>query len=265
MSAPPELLVEAPCDGVVRLRLNRPERLHALGRRLVDQLLRAIPAAIADGARVLVLAGSGRSFCVGADLKERQAMGGAEKIAHNRAINAAADLIAAAPVPTVAALNGMALGGGCELALACDIRIAAAGIRIGLTEARIGAIPGAGGTQRLPRLIGVSRALDMMLTGEPVAAERAMEIGLVNAVAPPDAFEAVVLQYAGLLASRSRGAAAALKQVVYRGIERPLAEGLALEFQALRKILASCDYAEGLAAFAERRPPLFSNPARGEP
>jgi enoyl-CoA hydratase/carnithine racemase len=252
------VLLERDEAGVATIRLNRPERLNALGVAMVEALRRAVEQA--TDATVLVIRGTGRSFSAGADLKERRGMDAAARWAHNRAINAAADAIEAAPMPTIAALNGLALGGGCELALACDLRIAADIASIGLTEARIGAIPGAGGTQRLPRLIGTSRALELMLTGEPVTAARAAEIGLVNAVVPAEAFDTEVARLAALIASRAPGAATVLKRVVRQGMELPLAQGLAIEAAALPDVLASSDYAEGLAAFAERRPPRFSRP-----
>ena len=153
------LVREVLAPHVLQLRLDRPERMNALGVDMVAALRDALEQAAAGGARVLLLRGTGRGFCAGADLKARLGMSAAERWGHNRAISAAADLLAAMPMPTIAVINGIALGGGCELALACDLRIAAAEATIGLTEARIGAIPGAGGTQRLPRLIGVARAL----------------------------------------------------------------------------------------------------------
>ena len=128
----------------------------------------------------------------------------AARVRHNRKINAAVDALAAAPMPTIALINGLALGGGCEIAIACDFRVAAEDAQMGLTEARIGAIPGAGGTQRLPRLIGAARALEMILTGEPVSAARAAEIGLVNSVVAPGALDAHAQRLASVLASRDR-------------------------------------------------------------
>jgi enoyl-CoA hydratase/carnithine racemase len=207
---------------------------------------------------VLLLRGSGRAFCAGADLKERKGMDLDARMAHNAGINAAINAVAAARCVTVAVLNGLALGGGLELALACDLRIAVSGITLGLTESRVGAFPGAGGTQRLPRVVGVPRALHMMLSGEPVTSEYALGIGLVNEVVAPDALDDRALAFARLLATRSAPAMAAIKQLVYGGIERPLADGLRLERAALPAILGSADYAEGLAAFAERRPPSFT-------
>ncbi|MDQ8728222.1 enoyl-CoA hydratase-related protein [Bradyrhizobium sp. LHD-71] len=253
-----EVIVEAPRPGVCQIRMNRPERLNALGLGMVEELKRAVEDAIASGARVVLFRGTGRGFCAGADLKERRTMGEAERLRHNRAINAAVDAVAACPVPTIAVINGLALGGGCELALACDLRIAAQEAQIGLTEARIGAIPGAGGTQRMPRLIGASRALELMLTGEPITARRAEQIGLVNAALPAEELDAYVERLSGILASRSVRSAKLLKRVVYEGLKHPIEHGLAVERTALSEIFSSADYAEGLAAFAEKRPPNFA-------
>lgn len=244
-------------DAIVEIRLNRPERLNALGVDMVDALKAAIDAAAASRARVLVVSGAGRAFCAGADLKERRTMEEAARARHNRAINAAIDALADAPMPTIAAINGIALGGGCEIALACDLRYAIEDARIGLTESRIGAIPGAGGTQRLPRVVGAARALEMMLLGEPVTGRRAAEIGLVHACVPEADLGSHVGGIAAVLAERSPSGLRTIKRLVRRGIEMSLADGLALEAAAIREVLRSTDYAEGLAAFAEKRPPRF--------
>jgi enoyl-CoA hydratase/carnithine racemase len=184
-------------------------------------------------------------------------MSEAESWAHNRAINAAVNAVEALPFPTIAAMNGLALGGGLELALGCDIRIAADTAMIGLTESRIGAIPGAGGTQRLPRVVGVTHALDLMFTAEPVSARRAHEIGLVNHVHPADGFDVALARYIALIAARAPRATELLKRTVRTGVAISLAEGLEIERQALGAVFGSSDYAEGLAAFAEKRAPRF--------
>ncbi|MCF8482438.1 MAG: enoyl-CoA hydratase/isomerase family protein [Rhodospirillum sp.] len=248
--------------GILELRLNRPERLNALDQAMVDELLEMLDKAgcedpDSEPTKVLLLRGVGRAFCAGADLKERNGMSESERYAHNRAINRTVNALADTPFPTIAVINGLALGGGCELALACDLRFAADAAIIGLTEARIGAIPGAGGSQRLPRLIGTARALEMMYSGEPITVETAARWGLVNGVAPAEDLDATVLAIAETLASRSRGTAAILKRVVYDGLDRPLADGLGLEHAAILDIFRSDAYAEGLAAFAEKRAPDF--------
>lgn len=245
-------------DNIFEILLDRPERMNALGAQTVVTLKQAVDEAAARRARVVLIRGSGRAFCAGADLKERKDMDLAARVAHNAGINDAVNAIGNARFVTIAVLNGLALGGGLEMALACDLRMATTGIKIGLTESRVGAFPGAGGTQRLPRLIGTSRALHMMLSGEPVTSDYALQIGLVNEVLPPDALQARALELAQLLAGRSAPAMAELKRLVYRGVEMPLANGLSLERAALPDILGSADYTEGLAAFEERRPPRFT-------
>jgi len=255
---PDELLIERLPDGICLLRLNRPQAYNALSRELVTQLRAAVASVAQDTTRVLLLAATQPGFCAGADLKQRKVMSDEEKYVHNRAINALANEIAALPMPTIAVINGVAMGGGCEIALACDMRLAAHEAKIGLTEARMGAMPGAGGSQRLPRLIGTARALELMMTGDVVEAARAAELGLVNAVYDGADLEAQALAVAAKLTSRSRRATALLKDAVYRGMEMPLADALELERKAVVEILASDDYKEGLAAFAEKRPPRFS-------
>lgn len=245
-------------DDVFEIRLERPQRMNALGVATANALQQAVSDAAAKRARVLLLRGSGRAFCAGADLKERKGMDLDARMAHNAAINDAINAIAGARFITIAVLNGLALGGGLEMALACDLRIAAAGISLGLTESRVGAFPGAGGTQRLPRLIGASRALQMMFSGEPVTSEYALEIGLVNEIVAPEALQARAHAFAKLLAGRSAPAMTAIKRLVHQGMELPLAEALRLERAALPDILGSADYAEGLAAFEERRVPRFT-------
>ena len=246
-------------NGIFEIRIERPERMNALGVQTIAGLEQAIADAHKLNARVILLRGAGKAFCAGADLKEREGMDLAGKLRHNAGIRAAIDAFANARCVTIAVLNGLALGGGTEIALGCDIRIAAAGISMGLTESRIGAFPGAGGTQRLPRIVGVSRALQLMLTAEPVTSEVALSIGLVNEVMPLDELDARALALANLLATRSAPALAAIKRLVYQGIELPLASALQVERAALPEILGSADYAEGLAAFAERRPPRFTD------
>jgi len=250
------VLVETIAPGIQQIRINRPERMNALGVATAEQLQEAI-GGVAK-ARVVLIRGSGRAFCAGADLKERAGMEPVVRVAHNRAINVAVDALEALPMPTIAVLNGLALGGGLEIALACDLRFAAASATLGLTEARVGAIPGAGGSQRLPRLIGTARAMKMMLAGEPVDTKTAETWNLVQDVAPDDELDARVLAYASLVASRSPRGSRTLKRVVRTGMEQSLSEALLTERAALAEIFASPDYAEGLLAFAERRAPVFA-------
>lgn len=252
------LIQEWPGEHICVLRLNRPAQFNALSRALVQDLRDAVAGLGASKARVMVLAANGRGFCAGADLKERKLMSDEEKYAHNRAINALANEIGALPIPTMAAISGIAMGGGCELSLACDLRFIAEEAVIGLTEARIGAMPGAGGSQRLPRVIGIPRALEMMYAGEPISARKAESWGLVNAVHPAAELESRVMDFARILSLRSRRSTELLKTSVHRGMDVSLAEGLEIERVAVAEILASDDYKEGLAAFAEKRAPNFA-------
>ena len=254
----PSLEVVAHPTGAVEIWLNRPERLNALGVEMVASLKLIVDDLVANGSTALFIRARGRSFCTGADLKERRTMTKEQQYAHNRAINAACNAVAAAPIPTIAVINGVAMGGGLELALSCDIRIAAESAMIGLTETRIGAIPGAGGTQRLPRVVGISQALYMMYAGEPVTGRRACEIGLVNDCVPDEELDKFTARYMEILGSRSPSTARTLKRVVYDGMAMSLADGLECEHHALRTVFGSADYAEGLAAFAEKRSPRFS-------
>ncbi len=244
--------------GIHELQMNRPQAYNALSVELVDAMRAAVAGLWDAGARVMLLTASLPGFCSGADLKQRKTMTDEQKYAHNRAINALANEMAALPLPTIAVINGIAMGGGCELSLACDMRFAAMDAKIGLTEARIGAMPGAGGTQRLPRLIGTARAFEMMYSGEPVNGIRAAEIGLVNEAVPADRLFERALEFARLFSTRSRVTAGRLKRSVYSGLDGSLEQGLEIERQAIVDVLASDDYKEGLVAFAERRPPHFS-------
>jgi enoyl-CoA hydratase/carnithine racemase len=250
-----EILVSRNDAGVVEILLNRPDRMNALGVAMTDQLRVEIEKAV--NANVLVIRATGRAFCSGADLKERRGMTTEATWAHNRAINAACNALEALPIPTIVAVNGIAMGGGCELALSADIRLIAASAVIGLTEPRIGAIPGSGGTQRLPRVVGVPHALEMMYTADPVSAQRAYEIGLVSRVFADEVFEEEVARYAAHIASRAPQAIELLKRTVREGMQGDIVHGLEVERQSLFKVFGSSDYAEGLAAFGEKRPPNF--------
>lgn len=253
-----DVLVEEMAEGVMQIRLNRPERMNALGFEMSVRLQEALQGVIAANARVLLVRGTGNAFCAGADLKERRGMNAEQRSAHNAAINVFINNLSHASMPTISIVNGAALGGGCEIALACDMRIVANEAMIGLTETRIGAIPGAGGTQRLPRAIGCALALELMMTGEPITGARAAEIGLVNYAVSQDEMDAKAVALAKVLASRSPLGLRQIKRLVYEGLEQPLDVGLRRERECLLQVLASADYAEGLVAFAERRPPKFT-------
>ena len=251
------IAVEESGQGIVQIRLDRPERLNALGVDMVDALQRAIADAIARPARVLLIRGTGRAFCAGADLKERQGMEPAARTKHNRAINAAVDALGNAPMPTICVINGLAMGGGCEIALACDFRYAAQDAQLGLPEIRLGIIPGAGGTQRLPRLIGLAKARDMIFTGRHVGADEALEIGLVDrTMAPAEAYP-VAFEEARKFAEGPTAAYAAAKRALQASLGGDLAPGLEVEREVFVPLFSTHDQEEGMRAFLEKREPRF--------
>lgn len=245
--------------GVATLRLNRPDRYNALGARIVDELGAALDDIEGTGeARVLILTGAGeKAFCSGVDLKERAAMSADEKWAHNRALNAFAERLARLQAPTIAALNGLAFGGGLEITLACDFRLAVEGARFALPEVGLGIVPGAGGTQRLPRLVGPTRAKELILTARRIDARTALGIGLVSKVVPAGSLMEEARAFAAEIAANSPFALAHAKAAVDVAMETSLEQGLRYETAAIRATLASEDYAIGLSAFAEKRAPEF--------
>jgi enoyl-CoA hydratase/carnithine racemase len=246
-------------DGrIAWLTLDRPDAANALSRALVQDLGAAL-ASFGEDPPVLVLTGAGEKvFCAGADLKERRAMTLDETRAFLGALNAMVDALAAYPQPVIAALNGSAYGGGLELALACDLRIAAEGIEVGLPEVRLGIIPGAGGTQRLSRLIGLAAAKELILTGRRIGAAAARELGLVSAVVPAAELRAEAQRWAAEVATAGPLAVKQAKRALDEGWGQPLAAALGVERAAYEVVLSSEDRNEGLRAFAEKRKPNFT-------
>ncbi len=241
-------------DGIFTLTLRRPAVLNALNVALCREVAAALARVAADpGARVLVLTGEGRAFCAGADLREREGATLEALWAHNRSIAAIPDALERLPVPAIAAINGPALGGGCELALGCDLRWAAETAVLGCPEVTRGIMPAAGATQRLPRLIGSSRAMALVYTGAHVTATEAYRIGLVDAVVPGGRLMPAVLEVAGVIAANAPLAIRAAKQAIRAGIARGLEEGLELEGRLQRQLYETEDCREGIAAFRERR------------
>jgi methylglutaconyl-CoA hydratase len=260
--AAPHLLADRR-DRAVFLTLNRPPASNALSRALVAEMTRTLGELaheVAAGAdlRALVVTGAGdKAFCAGADLKERRTWTLDDTRVFLGAINALMDALAAFPRPTVAAINGVAFGGGLELALACDIRIAAAGAEMGLTETRLGIIPGAGGTQRLPRIVGAAVAKELILTGRRIGAARARELGLLSEVVPAAELAAAAERWAAELGAAAPLALGAAKRAIDEGLARPLGEALKIERARYEEVLVTDDRNEGLAAFAEKRPPVY--------
>lgn len=246
-------------EGIVTATLNRPDRYNALGSRIVDELITMIDEIERDSeARALILTGAGdRAFCSGVDLKERREMDADGRWAHNRTLNEFAERLAKLQIPTIAAINGLALGGGFEITLACDFRVAVEHAEVGLPEVGIGIIPGAGGTQRLPRLIGPTRAKDLIFTARRLGASEALEMGILSRMIPAEELVDAAQQIAGATAQNSPLALAYAKASIDIGMETSIEQGLRFETAAIRTTLTSEDYREGLAAFAEKRPPEF--------
>lgn len=244
---------------VVWVTLNRPEARNALS----GEVLRAIDAAVAGliedhDVRAVVVTGAGdKAFCAGADLKERMVMDTEQTYERIELINNAFNQLAALPKPTLCALNGSAYGGGLELALTCDFRIAVDTAELGLTEVRLGIMPGAGGTQRLPRVVGVARAKEMILLGRRISAQRAYEIGLINEVVPPGQLGAAVDRWLAELDGCAPVSVTVAKEAIDKGWDQPLDEGLQTERGCYDATLRTEDRDEGLRAFNEKRPPRY--------
>lgn len=232
-------------------------KLNAFSASLIEDLRRALEdVAARDEVRCVVLTGQKRAFSVGARLDVLRSMTLAEQLAYNATLIDAFGRVASLPMPTIAAIGGFALGGGLELALACTFRVAATGATLGLPEARLGILPGAGGTQRLPRLIGRTRALRLLLTGESVNAERAHRMGLVDEVADDPVVAALAL--ADQIAASSPLAVSAIRETVAEYADSPVHRAVEQTATRLGDLLATRDAAEGMAAFAEKRTPRWT-------
>jgi enoyl-CoA hydratase/carnithine racemase len=246
-------------DHVAWVTLNRADVRNALSRA-VNLKLQDIAESFEtrDDLHAVVLTGAGdKAFCAGADLKERKGVPASETAPYINAIAGAIEAFGAIRKPTIAMMNGSAYGGGLELAMACDFRVLVEGSELGLTEVRLGIMPGAGGTQRLPRLVGEARAKELILLGRRISAARAYEIGLVNTVVPRDLLRATVDALLADLALCAPLSVASAKSAIERGYARPLEEGLAIERECYEVTLFSEDRDEGLLAFAEGRPPRY--------
>ncbi len=250
------------------LKLNRPEKLNSLNKPLLEALLEACETIKQDKSiRIAIIIGSGgRAFCAGADLAERKGMTEAQVVEYHTLIQKTFQTIDELPIPTIAALNSSAFGGGVELALSCDLRIMVEDSIFRLTEVRLGIIPGAGGTQRLPRLIGKSKAKEMILTTKALTAKEAHEIGLVHRIIPGIDFGDDKFHFGLTNNVRSwakeiiQAAPLSLEQAKYAidsGYDCDLNSGLAIETQAYLKLLNTEDRLEGLKAFAEKREPVY--------
>lgn len=250
-------------DGSVGvLTIHRPDVYNCLNLDTLVSMRKIIAEVAADReVRVLVITGAGeKAFCSGADLRERRSMSDQEVQHYIRTIRDTFTEVEKLPKPVIAAINGLALGGGTELALSCDLRVMSETAQMGLTETSLGIIPGAGGTQRLPRLIGKGLAKELIFTARRVAADEALAIGLVNRVAAPERLMQSVLTLAEEIAANAPIALAQAKFAIDHGLEADLATGLAIESNAYQVLIPTRDRLEGLAAFKEKRKPVY----RGE-
>ncbi|MCG6892447.1 MAG: enoyl-CoA hydratase [Desulfobacteraceae bacterium] len=254
-----DILLTEERDGVALLTLNRPEVMNSLNVALLHRLRDQVDALrFRRDLRVILVTGVGeKAFCAGADLKERATMKPEQVKDYILTIRTLFSSIENMPQPVIAAVNGVALGGGTELALAADIRLAATTATMGLTETRLAIIPGAGGTQRLPRLIGKGKAKELIFTGRRVGAEEALALGLVNRVCDPDRLISESMQMALQIAEGGPIAIEQAKYAINFGMETDLNTGLAIESNAYWVCIPTEDRLEGLAAFREKRKPVY--------
>jgi len=251
-------------NNIALVTLNRPERLNALSFELIDELTLALQGMESDDAvRAVILTGAGdRAFSAGADIHEfssRVALGAdvavREFVRRGQAMTARLE---AFPKPVIAAVNGLAFGGGCEITEAVHLAIASQRATFAKPEIKLGMPPTFGGTQRLPRLVGRKRALELLLTGDPFSATRALELGLVNAVVPHDRLLDEAHALAHRIIRHSPGSVAAVLGAVARGLNVPIAEGLQIESDQFARLVPTNDLREGLAAWRAGRPPAFT-------
>ncbi|MFF1355968.1 enoyl-CoA hydratase/isomerase family protein [Streptomyces sp. NPDC058297] len=256
MTAPSVLTLTR--DGAVAtIRVDRP-KANAVNPAMIEEFRTVLPPLAADPeVRCIVVTGTGRFFIAGADIAVMRDLSTANQARMRRWIDVQR-MIEQAPKPVVAAMNGHALGGGAELSLACDLRIVSSGAVFGFPEIRLGLFPGAGGSQRLPRLVGPHLAKRLMIEGDHLTAQRARELGLVDLVVDPAEFDAVVAEQARRLAAKPTAAVALLKRVVNEGYGLPVDEALEREEKGVAELTRTADAAEGLQAFLDKRDAVFS-------
>jgi enoyl-CoA hydratase/carnithine racemase len=245
-------------EGIGTIRLDRPP-MNALNTEVQEQLRAAAAQAKASpDVSAVVVYGGEKVFAAGADIKEMAAMSYPDMAARAEALSSAFDAVARIPKPVVAAVTGFALGGGCELALACDWRVVAEDAKLGQPEIKLGVIPGAGGTQRLARLVGPARAKDLILSGRMVGAAEALRIGLADRVVPAaEVYQSAVAMVRPFVGGPAQALRAA-KLAIDGGLDRDLGAGLAWESQLFAALFATDDKREGMAAFVDKRPPRFT-------
>jgi enoyl-CoA hydratase len=246
-------------EGIATITINRPKALNALNPEVIEELGEALRKISKDKeVHVLVITGAGdKAFVAGADIGAMSQMSPLEAKRFSAAGQEVLFAMEALEIPIIAAVNGFALGGGTEIAMACDFIYASEKAKFGQPEINLGIIPGFGGTQRLPRLIGKGWAKEICLTGEMISVQQAKEIGLVNKIFPPEQLMAEVIKTAKLMASKGRAALRAVKQAMNRGFDVDLRNGCAMEVDAFAIAFTSPDAKEGLTAFLEKRKPEF--------
>ena len=253
-----QLVISEVADGVATLTINRPDKLNALNTAVRLAFIAALGRLEEDpDVRVGIVTGGGtKAFAAGSDITEFEHRTAVEQFTAFRG-ETIYSATAAFRKPLIAAINGFCLGGGCELALACDVRIAATTARFGQPEVNLGLIPGGGGTQRLARLVGVGQAFKLIYSGDMISAEEALRIGLVEEVVPPDELMPRARALAAAIARKSPVTLRLIKEAIQASLETPLAEGLRLETSLFGVAFASEDKREGVRAFLEKRPPAF--------
>ncbi len=246
-------------DRILVVTIDRPEKLNALNREVIDGLEAALDRARSDvEVSAVVITGAGpKAFVAGADIAELATMTpvtGRRHALRGQAVFARLENLGK---PVIAAINGFALGGGCELALACTLRVAAENAKLGQPEVKLGILPGYGGSQRLARIVGEGRAMEICLTGEPITAAEAFRIGLVNRVVPPGEALAAAREIAGKIVANAPLAVAFTMDAIHHGLDLPLEDGLELEATLFGVCASTADMREGMSAFLEKRPPRF--------
>ena len=254
------LTLSHPADQVLLVTLNRPRTANALDTQMMRDLLALFQGLAGESGayRCIVLTGAGdRAFCAGADLKERDGMDDRQWQAQHLIVEQMIRTLIDCPIPIVAAVNGAAYAGGCELALGCDFIYAARGARFALTEVTLGIMPGAGGTQTLPRAVGERRAKEIILTGRPFTATEAHEWGMVNRLCDPDALLSDAIAAAATIAANAPVSVRQVKKAIHHGLQMSLADGMMLEIEAYNRTVPTEDRREGIRSFNEKRKPVF--------
>ncbi|HUR25498.1 MAG TPA: enoyl-CoA hydratase-related protein [Candidatus Thermoplasmatota archaeon] len=253
----PVVLTETDPSGIATLAINRPEALNALNAEVLEGLVAAVRA-LSGRAKAIIVTGAGKAFVAGADISQMQALGQTEAEAFARRGQAVGQSLADFPGPVIAAINGYALGGGLELAMACDILVASEKAVVGQPEVKLGVVPGFGGSQRLPRRTGPGIAKWLLMSGDSVKADEALRLGIVDKVVPPEALLAECRKIAEACLANGPLAIASAKRLVDRGLDLPLPQALDLEAKAFGESFATADQKEGMKAFLEKRKASFT-------